>query len=104
MGVLIAFLVIVVVVCGAIFWRMHVRSGQRVVIGNRTKSKMEPYLFILPVFVLLLVMFGYPLINSFIMAFQDYKLTGSGKAAFNGIENFKKLFDDTDTFMIVKIH
>lgn len=102
MGVLIAFLVIVVVVCGAIFWRMHVRSGQRVVIGNRTKSKMEPYLFILPVFVLLLVMFGYPLINSFIMAFQDYKLTGSGKAAFNGIENFKKLFDDTDTFMIVK--
>ncbi|MEG1605295.1 MAG: sugar ABC transporter permease [Clostridia bacterium] len=61
----------------------------------------EPYLFLLPVLLLLLLMFGYPLINSFVMAFQNYKLT-STKIYFNGLQNFKKLFGDPDFALIVK--
>lgn len=69
---------------------------------NRTKAKMEPYLFILPVFALLLLLFGYPLINSFVMAFENYKLTAPNDIYFNGLDNFKKLFSDRDIALIIK--
>ena len=64
------------------------------------RKKMEPYMFILPVVLLLMLMFGYPLINSVIMAFQDYKLTSADAVTFNGVENFLKLFGDSDLKMI----
>lgn len=63
---------------------------------------MEPWLFLLPVLVILLLLFGYPLINSFIMAFQNYKLTAPNDVYFNGLENFRKLFGDPDSMMILK--
>lgn len=69
---------------------------------NRTKSAMEPYLFILPVFALLLLLFGYPLINSFIMAFENYKLTAPHDIYFNGLANFQKLFSDRDIALIIR--
>lgn len=59
-------------------------------------------MFLLPALIILLLLFGYPLINSFIMAFQNYKLTAPNNITFNGLENFKKLLDDTDTLMILK--
>lgn len=68
----------------------------------KRKKKMEPWLFLLPALIILLLLFGYPLINSFIMAFQNYKLTAPNNITFNGIENFKKLFADKDTLMILK--
>ena len=66
------------------------------------KKKMEPWLFLLPVLVILLLLFGYPLINSIIMAFQNYKLTAPNDIQFNGLENFAKLFGDPDSMMILK--
>lgn len=63
---------------------------------------MEPWLFLLPVLVILLLLFGYPLINSFIMAFQNYKLTAPNDIHFNGFENFAKLVGDPDGLMILK--
>lgn len=66
------------------------------------KRKREPWLFLLPVLVVLLLLFGYPLINSIVMAFQNYKLTASNDIYFNGFENFKKLFGDPDGLMILK--
>ena len=44
-----------------------------------TKRKLQPYLYIAPIMILLLLMFGYPLIKSIIMSFQDYKLTKLNK-------------------------
>ncbi len=64
---------------------------------NKNKTNFEPYLFLLPTVLLLLFMFGYPLINNFIMAFQDYKLTAPNDIEFNGINNFIKLFTDPTT-------
>ncbi len=68
----------------------------------KTRKKLEPWMFLLPALIILLLLFGYPLINSFIMAFQNYKLTAPNNITFNGLENFKKLLDDTDTLMILK--
>jgi multiple sugar transport system permease protein len=66
------------------------------------QRKSEPYLFLLPTLLLLLLMFGYPLINSFIMAFQNYKLTAPGKIDFNGLDNFRKLFGESDIWLIIR--
>ncbi len=66
------------------------------------KRKREPWLFLLPVLVVLLLLFGYPLMNSIVMAFQNYKLTAPNDIYFNGFENFKKLFGDPDGLMILK--
>ena len=67
---------------------------------NRTK-KVEPYLFLFPTVLLLVLMFGYPLINSFTMAFQNYKLTNPGNVSFNGVENFRNLFSDSNIWLII---
>lgn len=66
------------------------------------KKKYEPYLFILPVLIVLLIMFGYPLLNSIKMAFQNYKITKPDDVYFNGIANFLKIQADSDFFLIIK--
>jgi len=71
-------------------------------LNNRTKMGLEPYLFILPVLALLVLLFGYPLLNSFIMAFENYKLTAPNDIYFNGADNFKKLFSDRDIGLVIK--
>lgn len=86
--------VVVLALLGVLLWyRRQPRHIQKAA---------EPYLFMMPVFVLLLLMFGYPLINSAVMAFQNYKLTAPNKIAFNGGKNFEKLFGDRDFWLIVK--
>ena len=69
---------------------------------RRMKKGAEPYAFIFPVLLLLLLAFGYPLINSGVMAFQNYKLTAPNAIRFNGLENFQKLFADSDIWLIIK--
>ena len=68
----------------------------------KTKKKIAPYLYVMPVLILLLIMYGYPLIKSIIMSLQDYKLTSSGSAPFNDFSNFKKMFSDTDFLLLLK--
>lgn len=68
----------------------------------KTKKKLEPWMFLLPALIILVLLFGYPLLNSFIMAFQNYKLTAPNNITFNGLENFKKLLADKDSLMILK--
>lgn len=68
----------------------------------KTKKKIAPYLYVMPVLILLLIMYGYPLIKSIIMSLQDYKLTSSGSAPFNDFANFKKMFSDTDFLLLLR--
>lgn len=68
----------------------------------RTKTFLEPYLFMLPVFLLLALLFGYPLIRSFIMAFQNYNLGDPKNIRFNGLDNIKKLFTDKDMALVLR--
>lgn len=99
---LILYLALVVVVFVVVFALMRRHAGPKGVISLSTKKKLEPYLFMLPVCLLLLVMFGYPLINSIFMAFENYKLIEPGNVYFNGLENFKKLFNDRDIGLIIR--
>lgn len=99
---LIVYLALVVAVFAIVFWAMRRHTGRRPTFSLSAKRRMEPYLFMLPVFLLLLIMFGYPLINSIKMAFQDYKLTNPGQEKFNGLANFEKLFSDRDMGLIMR--
>lgn len=65
------------------------------------RRKFLPYYFMLPVLIPLLLIFGYPLIKSCVMAFQNYKV-GNPDVYFNNFENFKKLVGDADFGLIMK--
>ncbi|MDR2630999.1 MAG: sugar ABC transporter permease [Spirochaetaceae bacterium] len=71
-------------------------------LNHRTKAALEPYLFMLPVFLLLALLFGYPLVRSTIMAFQNYNLGDPKNIRFNGLDNIKKLFADRDMGLVIR--
>ncbi|MGE4525535.1 MAG: carbohydrate ABC transporter permease [Sphaerochaeta sp.] len=104
MGILALYIIGVAAACalGMMFIRRHTKGRPTTYSNLSARRKAEPYLFLLPTMLLLLLMFGYPLINSFIMAFQNYKLTAPSKIRFNGLENFQKLFSETDIWLIIK--
>ena len=68
----------------------------------RIKSVLEPYLFIFPVLLLLALLFGYPLISSTIMAFQNYNLAEPKNIFFNGLGNYKKMMADRDMGLVIR--
>ena len=105
MGILILYLLGIALFCAAGLWFISKHAQTRRGTTNPRSSmqrKSEPYLFLLPTMLLLLLMFGYPLLNSFIMAFQNYKLTAPNRIQFNGLENFRKLFSETDIWLIIR--
>ena len=63
-------------------------------LNKRSKNwtKAEPFLFLMPVLISMLAMFGYPLINSIFLSFRHYKLTEPNNIYFSGLDNFYKLF------------
>jgi multiple sugar transport system permease protein len=102
MPYLILYVLLLAAVCLGAFALLRRFERQKPAAYRRAKAVWEPYLYILPVFVLLLLMFGYPLINSCVMAFQNYKLTAPNAIRFNGLANFQKLFSDSDMGLIMK--
>ena len=67
-----------------------------------TRRKLQPYFYIAPVLIVLLLMFGYPLIKSIVMSFQDYKLSRLDKVAWNNFKNYKKMFSDRNFRLLFK--
>ena len=67
-----------------------------------TRRKLQPYLYIAPVLIVLLVMFGYPLIKSIVMSLQDYKLSRLDKVSWNNFKNYKKMFSDKNFWLLFK--
>lgn len=67
-----------------------------------TKKKLEGLLFILPGFLYILFVLGYPLVYNFILSFKntDIKNFKSGASVFVGFENYIYLFQDA-TFVKV---
>lgn len=66
------------------------------------KKRREAYIFILPGFVYLLVVCGYPLLYNIILSFKNMnvKNMASGTSVFVGFENYKTLLSDA-TFQLV---
>ena len=61
-----------------------------------TKKKLEGYIFILPGFIYILVILGYPLIYNVVLALRNVnvKTFASHTDVFVGLENFKMLIAD----------
>ena len=61
-----------------------------------TRKKMEGYIFILPAFIYILVILGYPLIYNIVLSLHNVnvKTFASVTDVFVGLENFKTLFGD----------
>ncbi len=68
------------------------------------KTALEPYLLLLPVLVSMLFMFGYPLINSFLLSFTHYRLIEPNNIYFNGMENFVNLFQKDEYLGLVAMN
>ena len=104
MGKLVFYIIGVLILCagGILFISKHSRKHNNSARNTISDKKKDPYLFLLPTLILLVFMFGYPLINSLVMSFQHYNLTTPGKIYFNGFENFQKLFSDSDIWLIIR--
>ena len=61
-----------------------------------TKKKLEGYLFILPGFLYILIILGYPLVYNVILAFRNVnvKTLASHTDVFVGLKNFRELLKD----------
>ena len=68
----------------------------------RTRRMIQPYFYIGPILLLLVLMFGYPLIESIIMSFQSYKLSKPNDIAWNDFQNYVKMFTDKNFLLLVK--
>ncbi|KHF28776.1 L-arabinose transport system permease protein AraP [Anoxybacillus sp. BCO1] len=55
------------------------------------KKKIVPYIFIAPSVILFSIFMLYPIGYSFVMSFQT---SAGGEMTFNGLENYKRLFND----------
>ena len=66
------------------------------------KSRREGYLFILPGFLYMLIILGYPLVYNIILSFKNVnvKTFASGTSVFVGMQNYIDLFHN-DTFLLV---
>ena len=62
--------------------------------GWRANTRLAPYLFLLPYFVVTALFFVYPLLYATILAF--YQTDGPGRRAFVGLSNFRFVIGDPD--------
>ena len=67
-----------------------------------SKKRLEGYGFIMPGFLYILLILGYPLVYNVILSFKDtnVKNFAKGTSTFIGVENYVKLFQDP-TFQLV---
>lgn len=72
--------------------------------SSRKWTVAEPYLFLLPVLISMLAMFGYPLINSIFLAFTHYKLIEPKNIYFCGLDNFFKLFIEDEYIGMIALN
>lgn len=59
-------------------------------------SALVKYAFLLPAVLYMVLFFGYPIVQNFIMSFQNYTSTTyvTGEAPWVGLENYAAIFDD----------
>ena len=94
MVILISFLVFFALLCigGMLIINNSVGKSGKQLFRMNTAKKIEPFAFLMPAVILLLIMFGFPLIRTLIMAFQNYKLTQPNKIYFNSFANFLSVY------------
>lgn len=76
------------------------RIGGIDMLDRRKKKAMEPHVFMLPSYAILLLFMGYPLLNCIRLAFSNYKVTQLDNVSFAGWDNFKKIFEDKELLLV----
>lgn len=78
------------------------RGHESMKLSMAAKKKREGYTFILPGFIYMMIVLGYPLVYNVVLAFRDVnvKTFKAGTDVFVGFDNFIKLFHD-ETFLLV---
>lgn len=62
---------------------------------NRNQVDWKPYLYLLPAFVMILVFLAYPLVDTFILSFQEVLTIGiTGEKQWVGLENYEAVLTD----------
>lgn len=70
----------------------HIKERRRVVKTKNRKSRALPYLMILPSVLLLLGIFGYPVLKVFSLSLRNYNFSDFANQGFIGFDNFKRIF------------
>ena len=66
------------------------------------KSKMLPYLLLLPCFLVVIILYGYPMVLTFINSFNKVNLL-TGKSDFIGLANYKSIFNDPQFYKSLSV-
>ncbi len=62
--------------------------------GKKSKNFLGPLLFLLPALILISIFIYYPVFKTADLSFQNFKLYDQGNIKFNGLENFRGIFQD----------
>lgn len=66
------------------------------------KSKMVPYLLLLPCFLVVIILYGYPMLLTFINSFNKVNLL-TGSSDFIGLANYKSIFNDPQFYKSLSV-
>lgn len=66
------------------------------------KSKMLPYLLLLPCFLVVIILYGYPMMLTFINSFNKVNLL-TGSSDFIGLANYKSIFNDPQFYKSLSV-
>ena len=66
------------------------------------KSKMLPYLLLLPCFLVVIILYGYPMVLTFINSFNKVNLL-TGSSDFIGLANYKSIFNDPQFYKSLSV-
>jgi len=69
--------------------------------GRRRLRALQPYLLLLPAFVIVLAFFAYPVAKAFQLSFMRYVLYRPNDIGFAGLENYRALLTDPNLLRIL---
>ena len=73
-------------------------TGRKKRYNHRKESTLAAVLFLAPAVIMLCIWFVYPLIQAFLISFQDFNYMFKDRAAFIGLANYKNLFHDSEFY------
>lgn len=66
------------------------------------KSKILPYLLLLPCFLVVIILYGYPMVLTFVNSFNKVNLL-TGSSDFIGLANYKSIFNDPQFYKSLSV-
>ncbi|MGZ8719303.1 MAG: carbohydrate ABC transporter permease, partial [Aeromicrobium sp.] len=81
-----------------IFWLLNFLVEKT---NDKTKSRLLPYVFLLPVIILVAVFLLYPALRTFVESFMEQSQRRGEGATFVGFDNYTSLFTDPNFLSVL---